>query len=161
MYNSFELLEGIDVKTIIEHFDRFIIGELNITYERFIFNKRKQEEGESFELFQADVQRLMKSCKYCDNCKESVLRDKILLGINDSALQRDLLKIRNLTLQQCIDTCRANENANLQNKMMKPESVNKITKKVSSRTAKCKFCGKYHEFKKDKCPAFGKICAKC
>jgi hypothetical protein len=32
-----------------------------VTYERYIFNKRSQQEGESFELFYGDVQRLIKA----------------------------------------------------------------------------------------------------
>ena len=62
------------------------------------------------------------------NSKDSILRCKIILDINDLSLQKDLLKVRNLSLQQCIDTC-ANENAVYQNKKLNSESVNKLKRR--------------------------------
>ena len=59
-YNSFTQQDDAKVSDIIEMFDNFIVGETNVTYERYIFNKRSQQEGESFELFYGDVQRLIK-----------------------------------------------------------------------------------------------------
>ena len=163
-YNSFQLSEDASIETVIQKFDDFIIGEINVTYERYIFNKRIQAEGETFELFHAEAQRLMNNCKYCDNCRESILRDKIIVGINDKCLQKDLLKVRDLNLKQCIDMCRAHESANKQNMQMKSETVHKIqkyTKNFHKNLKTCKFCGKKHEFVKEKCPAFGKTCGKC
>jgi hypothetical protein len=85
-----------------------------------------------------------------------------VLGINDCNLQKDLLKIRNITLPNCVDLCKANENANIQNNQMKPENVNKINYKTNNvKIAMCKFCGQRHEWNKDKCPAYNKICSKC
>ena len=40
-----------DIRTIIEKFDKYIIGETNETYERYIFNKREQKPEESVELY--------------------------------------------------------------------------------------------------------------
>ena len=162
-YNSFQLSEDASIETVIQKFDDFIIGEINVTYERYIFNKRIQAEGETFELFHAEAQRLMNNCKYCENCRESILRDKIIVGINDKCLQKDLLKVRDLNLKQCIDMCRAHESANKQNMQMKRETVHKIlkyTKNFHKNLKTCKFCGKKHAFVKEKCPALGKTYGK-
>ena len=97
-YNSFQLSDDATIEEILARFEKFIIGEVNETYERYNFNKRIQETGEKFELFYADLQRLVKTCNYCESCKDSILKDRIVMGINDSNLQRDLLKIRNLSL---------------------------------------------------------------
>ena len=163
-FNAFQLAEDATVANIITAFDAFIIGEANETYERFVFNRRCQEDREPFELFFADLQRLIKTCNYCENCQTSILKDRIVLGIRDSTVQRDLLKIRRLTLDQCIDICKASENADMQNKELRPEQIHKVTysKKNSDKFKnKCKFCGKLHEFEKNKCPAYGKMCGKC
>ena len=72
--------------------------------------------------------------------------------------------MRDLNLKQCIDMCRAHESANKQNMQMKSETVHKIqkyTKNFHKTLKTCKFCGKKHEFVKEKCPAFGKTCGKC
>jgi len=37
---------------------------------------------------------VLKSCKYCDNCIESLLRDRIVLGIRDASTQKLLLRER-------------------------------------------------------------------
>ena len=138
-YNSFQLVDDAAVNDIITAFDKFIIGEINVTYERFLFNKRKQSDNESVENFVADLQRLIKTCNYCDNCRESILRDKIILGISDPQLQKDLLRVRILTLKDCIDMCRSYERTTQQNQQLKPELVNKIKISTSKHKSACTF----------------------
>jgi hypothetical protein len=70
-----------------------------------------------------------------------------------------LLKIRNVTLTKCIDMCKANENATFQNNKIKYENVNKIGYKTSNMKRNvCKFCGQNHEWNRDMCPAYNKVC---
>ena len=80
-FNSFQLAEDATVEQIIAEFDRYIIGEINIAYERYCFNKRQLRDEESFEQFFADLLRLIKTCQFCDTCRGSILRDKILVGM--------------------------------------------------------------------------------
>lgn len=112
VYNGFQFDTSESertVKEIIDKFDQFAIGEINVTYERFMFNTRNQQEGETFDKFYSELQTLVKTCDYCNTCRSSLLKDRIVIGINDSSVRTDLLKIRNLTLDKCIDTCRAAE----------------------------------------------------
>ena len=110
-YNTFQLEESATMETVLNEFEKFVVGESNVTYERFIFNKRAQEEGESFELYYADLQRLIKSCDYCNECQKSILKDRIVIGIRDANVQKDLLKVRDLTVEKAVDICRASEKA--------------------------------------------------
>ena len=143
---------------------------------RYLFNQRSQEEGELFDKFLSDLRSLIKTCDYCDKCNNSILRDRIVLGIRDSDTQTELLKVRKLTLEKCIDICRASENASIKNKVLHPESANvhkvglgkSVVKHQKSDLSEsyanfnsCKFCGNKHYFRKDKCPAYGKTCSKC
>lgn len=158
------------VDEITSAFEKFAVGESNETYERFIFNQRKQAEGESFELYVSALRQLVKSCNYCNNCIDSLLRDRIVLGIRDANTQSALLKERNLTLGKATDICRAAENASthllaLQSKPY-AESVNKlkprqVTPKREVEVMRCKYCDKVHPMLKSKCPAYGKTCSKC
>ena len=50
-FNSFQLAEDATVEQIIAEFGRYIIGEINLAYERYCFNKRQQRDEESFEQF--------------------------------------------------------------------------------------------------------------
>ena len=62
-YNGFTFPkeENITVADIIAKFDTFAVGETNETYERFLFNKRNQLEGESFAIFLAAISSLVKN----------------------------------------------------------------------------------------------------
>ena len=82
-YNSFQMKEDQSVNDNIEAFAKYIIGETDETYERFNFNKRLQKQDENFKHFYADLKRMIKMCNYCNQCEKSIMKDKIVLGIND------------------------------------------------------------------------------
>ena len=98
------------VDEILVKFDNFAVGEANGCYERVIFNKRNQQQGDAFEQFLTAIKVLIKSCKFSSN---SILRDIFVLGVQDRDLQEALLKERNISLESTIDTCRAADNASL------------------------------------------------
>ena len=137
VYNGFQFDTPKEDRTaaeIIASFEAFAVGEVNITYERYVFNKRFQQEAETFECFLASIRRLTKTCQYCENCVNSIIRDRIVLGIRDPETQSELLKERALTLQTCVDICKAAENANSQARSLRHESVNKVTTRKKDTT---------------------------
>ncbi|KAK3924067.1 Serine/threonine-protein kinase D1044.8 [Frankliniella fusca] len=83
------------------------LHEYNETYERFIFSRRAQQEGETFENFYQAIQELVVSCNYPDQSKQ--LRDRIVQGIRDKALQESLLRIKNLTEDVAAQQARTTE----------------------------------------------------
>ena len=187
VYNGFHFQTPEDQRTIteiMEKFDSFAVGEINVTYERFIFNKRQQMEGENFETFLSGLRHLSKTCDYCADCHDSILRDRIVIGIREPITQSDLLKERKLNLQTCIDLCKAAENASSHARTMRPDTtIHKVNfgkkqnpvKRYESRRAllhnktssrqngerECKFCMSRHVMKKSECPAYGKTCKLC
>ena len=171
VYNSFTIADSTTVEEIFGFFDNYIVGATNDTYERFKFNKRSQNEEETFDSFYADLQRLIKTCNYCDTCNDSLLKDRIVLGIRDSQTQKDLLKTSDLNLKKCVDICKASEKATLQNKelkndvtvnKLKPSNIDKNYKgKREYELKECRYCGNKHVFSRNKCPAYGKKCSKC
>jgi transposase InsO family protein len=177
-YNGFKFSTGEDERTvdeILKLFDDFAVGEINETYERYMFNKRNQNDGETFEGFLASLRLLIKSCNFCDNCIDSVLRDRIVLGIREDNTQQLLLRERTLTLEKAIDICRAGELALTQGKAYRHDTIHLVEGAHSNRrhpppqtvsaNAKdpqlCKFCGQKHVLVKSLCPAWGKTCNKC
>ena len=189
-FMSFDLSpeDAKKVTTIIQAFDRYCEGEVNVTYERYTFNRRDQEPGESFDVYLGHVRILIKTCAYGD-IEDSILRDRIVLGIRDDATRKRLLQTRSLDLKQTIDICRSNEIASKQlkhitgndsdnvNAMSHNSSRNVHTARSSRSYSKsntdskrnrsktpdsvCRFCGKRHNFNKRDCPAYGKQCNKC
>ena len=68
-----------------------------------------------------------KTCNFCDICVSSVLRDQVVLGIDNPQTQAELLKIRQLDLQRCLDICKLSENATVQSRILRHwERVNKV-----------------------------------
>ncbi|KAJ8877378.1 hypothetical protein PR048_021832 [Dryococelus australis] len=74
----------------------------NIAVERFKFYSRLLDECESFESFLIYLEKLMKSCEFKDQT-DSVVRDRIYLGIRDKGLQECMLREPDLTLIKAIE----------------------------------------------------------
>ncbi|XP_042142281.1 uncharacterized protein K02A2.6-like [Ixodes scapularis] len=67
--------------------------------ERFKFHKRAQHSDEPMAAFIADLRRIAVTCNFGD-ALDSSLRDQIVCGVKDEALQRRLLSEAELTLAQ-------------------------------------------------------------
>ena len=156
VYNVFRFITPEDQRTslkVIQAFDSYAVGETNETYERFVFHMRKQER-ESVEAYIAALRTLLQTCNFCDNCVNSVLHDIIMLGIRNRDIQSELLKVRNLELQVCIDTCKMSENAAHQSRALRPETMNKLNawprnkpfkqSKAKPEEKSCKYCTSQH-----------------
>ena len=190
MYNSMKFDEGENgtVEGIIKKFDEVLIGEINETYERYVFNSRSQKEGENIDAYVTTLRNLTKNCNFCECLSDTLLRDRIVIGIRDNSVRKKLLETKNLTAQKCVDICRAAEvtEARMRTMTSATEQVHRVGKaasgssgrhrkppaktrgqpKKSSQTSSadkitCRFCCYEHVRDRDKCPAFGKTCRKC
>ena len=160
-----------DIDKVLELFQNYCIGETNVIYERYIFNNRVQESGESFDSFVSHLRLLSLSCNY-NAMREEMIRDRIVMGISDARLRRSMLQEPKLTLKTAIERGRASETTTRQLKTMAPtEEVSAVRKKgkapshrtgqTSSWPKNCKYCGRSHPKDKSKCPAYGKTCTYC
>ena len=186
IYNGMQFASETDCRSLsknIEKFDGFTIGEVNETYERYIFNGRSQGQDESIDVYVTALRFLAKTCGFCDCLVDGPLRDRIVLGINNHALRKRLLQERNLDLKKCIDLCRSSEAASSQIKnisgassttddvhRLKVQPTKPPLKLKYDRNAKhhkhqkrkiCKFCAGNHPLKKELCPASQKRCQRC
>ena len=58
VYRTFEFEDGVnrkDINAITKAFEAFCIGQVNVTYERYMFNRRTQENGERFEVYLGEL----------------------------------------------------------------------------------------------------------
>ena len=66
-----------------------------------LFNKREQQEGESIDQYVTELRRILaQSCLFCNCLHDSLIRDRIVLGIKDSGARMRLLQQQQLTLQR-------------------------------------------------------------
>lgn len=130
IYDSlqFEPAEENKMDKILEKFNTFCVGETNETYERYTFNSRNQETDETFDTYLSAVRTLAKTCNFGE-LKDSLIRDRIVIGISDKSTKKKLLQNSKLTLKTCVDICRANEQSGKQVKNLSnpEEEIAKIS----------------------------------
>ena len=192
IYNGLKYEEGEDkenIDLIMKKMKAHIIGEINEIYERYQFNKRYQKENEPIDHYIIALKELIKSCNY-STLEDSLLRDRLVVGIRDNIVRRTLLQKRKLTLNDTIDICKAaemskeqmsNMGVNTKDLIETEETVHKVQytrerpykqeykrgqnstrgRNSSQILLECRFCGQKHRWSKDNCPAYGARCSKC
>ena len=183
--DALEIVDGLnfanederkDIDVVLEKLEVFCVGETNEIYERYQFNKRDQESGESIDSYVAAPRTLAKTCNY-GSLLDSLIRDRIVVGIKDNDTRKRLLQEAKLTLNKCIDICRSSEATAAQLQAMgnqedlklvaeskqkaKFAADGKVPPKGGKALISCKFCGKKHVRSREECPAWGKSCSKC
>lgn len=166
-----------DPKEILRLMEEYFVGKTNIIYERYIFNNKSQELAETFDAYVSKLRKLAGTCNYEGICDE-LIRDRIVCGIRDNTIRKKLLQESELTLDKCVNICRAAEKTAAQLKTMSGhEDVHFVKQKQPNTTATtkpqhnirkqqqsrpprhqqgskssvCKYCGKTHPFDKYKC----------
>src|SRR5207249_228345 len=64
-------------KKLTEHF----VPKNNVIYERFLFNRRVQQPGESVDTFITDLFKLAETCEFAQ-LKDDLIRDRIVVGLS-------------------------------------------------------------------------------
>ncbi|XP_055909785.1 uncharacterized protein LOC129944405 [Eupeodes corollae] len=108
------------IEPVINAFQNYCVPRSNIVYERYLFFSRYQKEGEPVEHFFSDITKQAENCEFGLQ-KESMIRDRIVIGITDHAVRLQLLKTDQLDLAKTKETCRVAEEAGLQAKRMEGE----------------------------------------
>ena len=103
------------VAGILSVLETYCVPQKNTTYERYVFRMTIQEDR-SFDIFVTDLRR---RAEYCDfgAIKDSLIRDQIVVGINDPKLRERLLRETDLTLEKAIKLCRITEQSKEQSKI--------------------------------------------
>lgn len=183
VFNTFKLIkEKLTLEQAFEAFEDYLKPRTNVVIERHKFLTRVQKQNEPFDDFLNDLKKLVKSCDFRDQ-EESLMRDRIIIAVNDEALQQRMLRNSDLTLKKATDSCRASELSKQQQRVIqtdrkmaetievdvlrRKDSKGRSTSNQGSQRQQssenavynCKKCGYNH--KKAKCPAYGNVCNKC
>jgi len=92
------------VQTLADHFN----PTPSEIVQRFKFNSWSRKPGESVAMFVAELRAIATTCNFGDTL-EAMLRDGIVCGVNDNAIQKRLLAEPKLTFQQALDLARGLE----------------------------------------------------
>ena len=92
---------------VMELMERHCVGKTNVIYERYCFNNRKQESGESFDMYLTALRTLSKTCNF------GSLKDKLIQDRHWN--QKEIVaraEINSPEVYQCVPISRNNCNAN-------------------------------------------------
>ena len=95
-------------KDVSEKFDAHFNVRRNLIYEQARFNKRHQKEGESVEEDVTALYELVKTCEY-GTLRDEMLRDRLVVGIQDAALSEKLQLDSTLTFESAKKAIRQKE----------------------------------------------------
>ena len=93
---------------VVEAFDHYFQVRKNVIFERTCFNRRSQLPNESVEQFITEVHRMADSCEF-GVMKDQLVRDRLVVGILDSALSERLQMEPDLTLDKAKKQIRQRE----------------------------------------------------
>ena len=173
--------------TVIAKLDEFFKVRKNVIFERARFNRRNQLEGESAEHYIMALYDLAANCEYGDMQSE-MIRDRLVVGIQDTALSERLQMDADLTLEKAKKTIRQREAVQEQQRELKGSETKSLdalkgSNRIGNRRPRnnagrgksgnyktrnspttppktCTRCGK-DPHPRDKCPAKDAECYRC
>ena len=154
------------INALIGKFEEHCSPKKNITYERYKFNTCSQN-GRPLDVFLVDLRSKAKTCEFGE-LQNSLIRDRIVCGIDNNAVRERLLRDNALTLDKAISTVRAAETSQAQVKNLTNQPIETATVQAIKANPKsgpqqngkpCRRCGTKHLI--NQCPAYGQTCLKC
>ncbi|XP_058450600.1 uncharacterized protein LOC131430012 [Malaya genurostris] len=164
---------------VVTAFDGYCLPRKNVAMEAFKFNMIVQKDKQSFADFETALRTQLAYCEFeCSACHASysdrMLRDRIIIGVQDKKLQLKLLDGKDEPLQSVVETCKifeaATENKQLlDNKVhhemhvVVEEPVNGPKEEIAIvKRAQCYNCGQNYNAKhRQYCPARNVNCDAC
>jgi transposase InsO family protein len=137
---------------------------------RYKFHTRTRQPGESIGNYVAHLKEIGQHCQFGDDLNNSV-RDRLVIGVNDTRIQRRLLQETDLTFQKAFDIAQSMELSNQELNVLQkgssslnrePTSVNRVHNNRPPRAnSTCYRCGDNHaattcRFRTSVCHACGK-----
>ena len=118
IYEQFQWSRRRTLDRAMQKFDSYFEPVRNVIFERSLFNKLIQEEGQSLDDFINAVQTQGDKCEYLLQRKDELIRDRIVVGVRDSKLRQYLIDIEGLDLATCIRQAKQYTTQQLQLKEM-------------------------------------------
>ena len=92
---------------------------------RFRFNTSVRQDGESITRFVTRLHNLASLCEYGDSVKE-LIRDRLVCGVRDDALQRTLLAVAKLTYDKAYELAVLHESAAQNSRLLSSSSTTPV-----------------------------------
>ena len=174
-----------DIVASITALEEYFKPKTSVVYERYVFNSCVQSPDESIDGFVNRLRKAASTCKF-GTLTDELIRDRIVMGLQDKTTKLRLLKEENLDLNKALNICRSSEIASMELKSMKSEQTNNSeqinaiqakyqrrrkykestrseagTKATKQTQEICNRCGKQGRDKREECIAYGQTCRIC
>ena len=112
--------EGDEAKitSVLLKFSEYCQPRKNVPFERYRFNRRLQEPGETYDQYRTALRMLAEGCDFETITPQEILRDRLIFGIKDDKVRERLLRENSLTLLKTDEICRAAESMVAQMKIV-------------------------------------------
>ena len=191
--NSLPSLSAADKKDpakIVQELKKHFIPQRNVLYERFVFNSAVQKPGETIDEYVVRLRQMADSCEF-GTLKDSLIRDRIVIGTTDEGGRERLLRERLVpNLEKATESLRAFEISRTHKQVIsgkesemiqhtekrrntyKPKGPRKADKQGEPRRSpkprpqqrqskSCKWCGRKEDHTRKDCPAKDAKCHLC
>ena len=191
LYNTFvwdNEADKLKTDTVVAKFKEHCVPKTNRAYERYKFWQRAQGQYETFAVYLTDLRKMASGCEF-GNQHDSLICDRIVCGITSDSLREKLLRKDDLTLENAIKICQADEVTRLRAEKMTSHESSEVVLAVgqsrsesgsrgsrrnmnnrrrfnnerrnafSTDAKSCSRCGRIHPPRR--CPAFKKQCDSC
>ncbi|XP_040163147.1 uncharacterized protein LOC120900350 [Anopheles arabiensis] len=173
--------KGRTLDDVITAFDSYCLPRKNLAIEAFKFNLIEQKENQPFAEFETALRKQMAFCEFeCANCHASyadrMLRDRIIVGIQNKTLQLKLLDAKDEPLKNVVEMCKTYEAASKHKQLIQTNDVhhlNSVEKDAGNwkidtiqrselHKASCYNCGQpFNGSHRRYCPAKNVTCNNC
>lgn len=168
------VLPATEVKfeQVLAKFDDFFKSFSNEIFSSYLFwnSNFRQLPEEKFDVFYNKVKQHAIDCNFGNSLSRNI-RDKLLIGISNSALRERLMREKTPSEKIVVEQCRISELSHSQSNCMSSASVEnqevsidfikkrKFQIKNTNQNQTCNKCGRLHDPRR--CPAYGDECNNC
>jgi len=178
--------EVLTITSALKALENYFLPKRNVVYERYVFNSCIQVPEETVDCYVNRLRKLAASCQF-GALAEEMIRDRLVIGIQDKGTKARLLREKDLSLDKALDMCKSSEITNKQLKSIQKdekqnnEELNLVhvkrkpmqgkmpshpkkppNPKKPDKKWKCKYCGQQKKHaKQTECPAYGQQCRNC
>lgn len=95
VYSTFRWNEGDEtkIKPVLDKFAKYCQPRKNVPFERYRFNQRMHEAGETYEHYRTALRKLSEGCDFDAITPDEILRDRLIFGIRDTKV-RERLRVK-------------------------------------------------------------------
>ena len=179
VYDAFQYSAGENedkLDDVLRKFEEHCNPRQNIIFERYKFQCRNQEAGESGAQYMTELRHAADNCDFGGITTNQIIRDRFVHGLRDPKVRERLLREKDLTLERSYEMVQAAEATAVQTHTMAGDQAvctvqapNRFRGRIQVHkdeikaerdgSMACKYCPYDHGPRS--CPAYGKECRKC